>query len=176
MIIDSAHSIGRIALSKKMKIGEGSIRTIIKKLVERGVIAVDSIGGCTLTETGNGIADELKGLLVKRISFNLSEMGIDLPSHAIHIRSELTKMPLTKLRDVAVKNGADGLVIFSYLGGRITLPLMTEDISKVYPALASYLEESFKLVEGDSVLVGFSNDLIHAEEGTLAAALAVVNA
>ncbi|HPC27186.1 MAG TPA: hypothetical protein PKX17_00510, partial [Candidatus Methanomethylicus sp.] len=67
MIIDSAHSIGRIALSKKMKIGEGSIRTIIKKLVERGVIAVDSIGGCTLTETGNGIADELKGLLVKRI-------------------------------------------------------------------------------------------------------------
>lgn len=176
LVIDSAHSIGRIALSKKMKIGEGSVRTIIKKLVERDVIAVDSIGGCTLTETGTGIVDELKGLLVKRISFNLSEMGIDLPSHAIHIRSELTKMPLTKLRDVAVKNGTDGLVVFSYLGGRITLPLMTENISKVYPALASCLEESFKLVEGDSVLVGFSSDSIHAEEGTLAAALAVVNA
>ncbi len=176
LIIDSEQSIGRIALSKRLKIGEGSVRTMIKKLIEKGVISVDSIGGCNLTEAGVRIVSELKQSIVKRVPFDLTEMGIALPSHAVHIRSDLTKIPLTKLRDIAVRNGTDGLVVFSYGSRKIMLPLMTEDISKVYPALTSYLGNSFKLVEGDSVLVGFSNDAAHAEEGTFAAALAVLNA
>jgi len=176
LIIASEGSIGRIALSKRLKIGEGSVRTIIKKLLEKDVIAVDSIGGCNLTVTGAGIATELKRLLVKRVPFDLTEMGITLPSYAIHVRSDVAKMPLTKLRDIAVKNGTDGLVVFSYRTGRLTLPLLTDEVYKVYPKLAASFDESFRLIEGDSVIVGFSSEAIRAEEGTLAAALAVIDA
>jgi len=176
LIIDSERSIGRIALSKSLKIGEGSVRTIIKKLLEKDAIAVDSIGGCNLTVTGASIATELKRLLVKRIPFDLTEMGITLPSYAIHVRSDVARIPLTKLRDIAVKNGTDGLVVFSYFKGRLTLPLLTDDVYKVYPKLATSLDESFRLIEGDSVIVGFSSEETRAEEGTLAAALAVISA
>lgn len=176
LIIDSEHSIGRIALSKRLRIGEGSVRTIIKKMVEKGIITVDSIGGCTLTASGASIISELKAILIKTTPFDLAEMDIDAPCYAIHVRSSIEKIPLTRLRDLAVRNGADGMVILSYSANKFSFPLMSEDLSVSYPGLELRLRKAFTMREGDSVLVGFSKINVGAEDGTFATALAILNA
>lgn len=176
LIIDSECSIGRIALSKRMRIGEGSVRTIIKKMVEKGIIAVDSIGGCALTGLGASIVGELKATLIRIKPFELVEMGIETPCCAIHIRSSIDKMPLTKLRDIAVRNGADGMVIFSYSGQKFALPSIATDLSVSYLELESRLRKEFSVLEGDSIMVAFSCDLESAENGAIATALAIMNA
>lgn len=49
LTIGDEEQVGRIELSKKLGIGEGAIRTIIKHLTQAGIIEVAK-GGCMLTK------------------------------------------------------------------------------------------------------------------------------
>ncbi|MBM5805686.1 MAG: DUF4443 domain-containing protein [Candidatus Verstraetearchaeota archaeon] len=177
LVLDAERTMGRINLSKTLGIGEGSVRTIIKKLVEGSVVSVDSVGGCQLTDLGKSLVSELRHTIVSTTEVDLNEMGITLPSYALQLRGvPLTGLPLTKLRDIAVKHGAEGMVIFTMKGGRISLPMMVDDVSKEYPSIVHALKSGFSLEDGDSILIGFSEDNKAAELGTLSAALFLINA
>ena len=175
LIIDAEEAKGRIGLAKALGIGEGSIRTMIKKLVEKSVISVDSIGGCLLTPLGISIVSELKNLFVASAELDIKELDIQEPSFALQLRGDLSRVSLTKLRDIAVKNGADGMIIFCIKKGIVAFPQMADDISKTYPKLALSLKSKFKLKDGDSLLLGFSKDAAGAELGTLATALFLIS-
>jgi len=177
LVLDAEKTMGRINLSKTLGIGEGSVRTIIKKLVEGSIVSVDSVGGCQLTDLGKSLVSELKRTIISTAEVCLDEMGVTLPSYALQVRGvPLTGLSLTKLRDVAVKNGADGMVIFTMKDGRISLPMMADDVSKEYPKIVDALKSGFRLKDGDSLLIGFSKDKKEAELGTLSAALFLINA
>jgi len=177
LVLDAEKTMGRINLSKTLGIGEGSVRTIIKKLVEGSVVSVDSVGGCQLTDLGKLLVSELKRTIVSTAEVDLNETGITLPSYALQLRGvPLTGLSLTKLRDIAVKNGAEGMVIFTMKGGRISLPMMVDDVSKEYPKIVGVLKSDFRLEDGDSLLIGFSEDKKAAELGTLSAALFLISA
>ena len=177
LVLESEQTMGRITLSKRIGIGEGSIRTIIKKLVDFSVISVDSVGGCHLTELGKTIVKELRCIIVATKPIGLDELGILFPSYALQLRGvTISLSSLTRLRDKSVKSGAEGLMIFVFEGGRITLPMMTEEVSTVYPRTTEALRSAFKLEEGDSILVAFSEEANLAELGALSAALSVISA
>jgi len=177
LVLDTEKTMGRINLSKTLGIGEGSVRTIIKKLVERSMVSVDSVGGCHLTDLGKSLISELKRTVVSTTEVGLDEMGITLPSYALHLRGvPLAGLSLTKLRDIAVKSGAEGMVIFSVKDGRISLPMMADDVSKEYPKIANSLKSSFMLEDGDFILIGFSEDKKDSELATLSAAIFLINA
>ena len=177
LVLDSEQTMGRITLSKRVGIGEGSIRTIIKKLVDFSVISVDAVGGCHLTELGKTIVRELRSIIVATQPISLTELGIAFPSYALQLRGiPIPSSSLTRLRDKSVKSGAEGLMIFAFEGGRITLPMMTEEVSTVYPKTTVALKSAFKLAEGDSILVAFSEEANLAELGALSAALSVISA
>ncbi|MGA2572647.1 MAG: DUF4443 domain-containing protein [Candidatus Methanomethylicaceae archaeon] len=177
LILDSEQTMGRITLSKRLGIGEGSVRTIVKKLVEMLVISVDAVGGCHLTDLGQSLVTDLKTMIIATAEVRLSSMGINLPAYAIHLRGlKLDGTSLTRLRDIAVKNGADGMVIFSYSGGHISMPLMTEDVYSEYPETIRDLKSGFDLRDGDSILIGFSANKNQAEMGALSAFISLINA
>jgi len=171
MLLDKRESMGRIALSKALEVGEGTVRTMVKKLVESGIIEVDSIGGCTLTERGRYLAAELNGFIVSSSSLDLRSLGIEMPSHALQVRAAISNTSLTKLRDVAVKSGAEGMVIFQYKGGTLAFPMMTDDASAAYPEIAYQIRARFELREGDAILVAFAERAVNAEIGALGAAI-----
>jgi hypothetical protein len=175
LTIDAEMAKGRIGLSKALGIGEGSVRTMIKKLTEKSVISVDSIGGCLLTPSGRSIVSELKAKLIASAQLDIKELDIQEPSFALQLRTDVSKAPLTKLRDIAVKYGADGMVIFAINNGIISFPKMTEDVSKTYPKLSMSLRSKFELKDGDALLVGFSKHPGAAELGTLEAALYLIS-
>lgn len=175
MLIDKRGSMGRIALSKALEIGEGSVRTMVKKLVEAGILEVDSIGGCTLTNRGKSLAGELNGVIVSSSPLDLNSLGIGIPSHALHIRLGASITSLTRVRDIAVKAGAEGMMIFHYRGGTLAFPLMADDASASYPELADQIKGRFSLGEGDAILVAFAERAADAEIGALAAAIYLIS-
>jgi hypothetical protein len=177
LVLDTEQTMGRITLSKRIGIGEGSIRTIIKKLVDFSVISVDAVGGCHLTELGKSIVRELRCIIVASTPIVLDEVGILFPSYALQLRGvSISSSSLTRLRDKSVKSGAEGLMIFVFEGDRITLPMMTEDVSTLYPRTTAALKSAFQLEEGDSILIAFSEEVNLAELGALSAALSIISA
>ncbi|MCX8181997.1 MAG: DUF4443 domain-containing protein [Candidatus Methanomethyliaceae archaeon] len=165
-------SMGRQSMSKMLGLGEGSARTLVKKLTEHALVYVDPVGGCNLTEWGKSIVNELRQTILSSKEFTLEEFGIQLPSFAIQVRgSSAFTIPITKLRDVAVRNGAEGMLVFNVKDSKISLPMIVDDVSKDYPKLVSMIKNSFSLENGDFIFIGFAEDRNAAELGTLAAAL-----
>ena len=171
LLLESA-SMGRQTLSKMLCLGEGSARTLVKKLLERGLVSIDPVGGCHLTEHGKSIVTQLRETILSSKEIAMEELGIKLPSCAIQVRRSLMpSIPITKLRDIAVRNGAEGMLVFMIKDSKISLPMIVDDISKDYPKLVSSLEKSFSIRDGDFIFIGFAEDKMTAELGTLAAAI-----
>ncbi len=165
-------TIGRQALSKMLNIGEGATRTIIKKLHDKGIIAIDPIGGCYLTDYGKLITKKLREYIISEKEADLKEFGIFLPAWAIHIRSP--HIPnITKIRDIGIRYGAEGVLIFHFKDSKISLPMITDDISKDYPNTTKFIK-SFSLNENDLVIIGFAKDIITAEMATITIAIHII--
>jgi DNA-binding MarR family transcriptional regulator len=174
LILATEETMGRITLAKRLGIGEGSVRTIIKRLLTMSLISVDAIGGCHLTEKGRSVVSELQGIIVTTGEIDLREMGIAKPASAAHLRGVAITPSLTRLRDAAVRNGAEGMMVFEAIDDRIRLPSMSEDISKDYPAIDAFIKSRFKPRGKDLILIGFAEDAMAAELGTLSASLNLV--
>lgn len=167
-IIDSSKSIGRVALSRSLGIGEGSVRTIIKRLQEMSLISIDSIGGCSLTPVGREVLQQISKGMVASGQVDLSGMDIGRPAHAIQIRLDLSKHSVLKLRDVAVRWGAEGAILFHFSANKISVPTITDDLSKTSPKTYYELMSKFRLLEGDALIASFADDYPHAEMSALA--------
>lgn len=174
LILASEETMGRITLSRRLGIGEGSVRTIIKRLLELSLISVDAVGGCHLTETGRSAVSELQEIIVSRGEIELSEMGVQAPAFAIHLRGLTISPSLTKLRDVAVRNGAEGMMVLQFKGGKLHLPQMSEDISKDYPTVDATIKSRLNPKDQDLILIGFAKDQPAAELGALSASLNLI--
>ncbi|MDH5806236.1 MAG: DUF4443 domain-containing protein [Candidatus Methanomethylicaceae archaeon] len=173
LLILESESMGRQSLSRALNLGEGSVRTIIKRLSEKGLISIDPVGGCYLTELGLDFVKKIREIIIAEKEIDLKPLGISSSAWAIHVRPT-TEINITKLRDIAVKNGADGMLIFSYKDLKISLPLVYDDISKDYPEISSLLSKSFELKNGDLIFVGFAENIKLAELGTFAAAISLL--
>ena len=172
LLLLESSSMGRQLMSKMLGLGEGSARTLVKKLAERELVSVDPVGGCNLTEEGRLIVNELRQTILSSKEFTLEEFGIKLPSFAVQVRGPSAfTIPVTKLRDVAVKNGAEGMLVFTVKDSKISLPMIVDDISRDYPRLVEMIRGSFSLRDGDFIFIGFAEDKNAAEHGALAAAI-----
>jgi len=174
LILGTEETMGRITLAKRLGIGEGSVRTIIKRLLEMSLISVDAVGGCHLTEKGQSAVSELQKMIVSTGEVSPGEMGITMPAFAAHLRGLAIAPSLTKLRDAAVRNGAEGMMVFEIIDDKIRLPSISEDISKEYPAVNAFIRSDFSPKNQDLILVGFAKDSLAAELGTLSASLNLI--
>lgn len=153
---------GRQELAKDVELGEGTIRTILGTLKSKKLL--DSTKkGHTLSKKGNkALADILKNIsMVKKAA--IKSIYPDAKKVAVLVRNAPSLKGLHKLRDIAVKNGADGAIILKFDG-------------KLYAPESNYgkgfkeLEKLFDLRKNDALVVCFSYDLKSAENGALAIA------
>lgn len=175
LLLLESESIGRQRMSKMLGLGEGSVRTLVKKLLKRELVSVDPVGGCHLTESGRLVVREIHEIILSSKEVVLDELGINLPSWAVQVRGPFVpSMSITKLRDIAVRNGAEGMLVFTIKDSKISLPMIVNDISEDYPILVTSLEKLFSLKNGDLILVAFAKDKKVAELGALAVALYLI--
>jgi len=129
LAIKKSQPIGRISLMRDVGLKEASMKTLIKRLKEAGLVETDKIGGTTLTEKGDMILREMETLVSYRPSMLSS---IKWNAYGILVKggnSLLNQRGILELRDLIIRQGAEMVLIATFLNGRIELPPKTDEMA-----------------------------------------------
>lgn len=167
---------GRKALVQELGLGEGSVRTILKKLKREGFIVSDRLGHKLTEKGGNNVRRYLQRFS-HPLQFKLK--GIEsLTGEGMHhclivvynvahtIRSGMEQ------RDTAFSAGASGALALVYSENRLRLPMQDVDLFD-FSQVAEKLKD-LTLKEGDVVVVSFGESYALAENGAVAIALDLI--
>ena len=156
-------NISRHELAKELELGEGTIRTILNVLKSKKLL-VSNKKGHSLSESGVDLLKHAyksismpKFIILQNIYPQLKKVGV-LVRDASKLRE------IYKLRDIAVKNRADGAIILKFE-------------NKLYAPESNYeqdykeLEKYFDFKNDDVLVIAFSNENKNAENGALAIAI-----
>lgn len=155
--------LGRKALSKELKIGEASVRTLISRLREKELINVSLAGGAYLTEHGLNIMRNIMEKLIYLKPINIEKLNLlKLAQYAYIaiIRGGCRVRPsVIKLRDKLVRYGAEAAIIMCVRDGRLILePARGEELSKNLSLELETVRRSIvNLQDNDLAIISYSN-------------------
>jgi len=154
---------GRQEIAKDLELGEGTVRTVLEILKSKKLL--DSTKkGHFLSKRGEDMLNQIYEILSKPRSVAMHHIYPNLKKIGVIVRSASNLKEIYKLRDIAVKNGADGALILRF-ESRLYAP--ESDYEQDYKEL----EKSFEVKNGDILVVAFSNSKRSAENGALAIAV-----
>jgi len=159
--------IGRKALSRALRLGEGSTRTILEKMVKEGC-AENTNRGVILTEKGKKKFDNC-GIVAKEVDIKDIAIGKYHCGVLAKGRAHLINLGCEQ-RDEAVRAGAMGATTLVCKNGKIVFP----DDEK-YPSkeVEDALRSLFFVEDGDAIIIGTASSYEAAERGAVSAALAL---
>jgi DNA-binding transcriptional regulator LsrR (DeoR family) len=158
---------GRRSLAEGIGIGEGSIRTILEFLRDKGFVDIKQTG-IQITKGGRYFLEGIP-IEVKRIP--PSDSSLCDKNVAVRIRSSMNMVGSgIQQRDAAIKAGAEGATTILFTNGSLMVP-PDYFLDENQPEYASILRRSFELKQGDVVVIGTANEWDDAENGAIAAAL-----
>ena len=173
LTIGDEGQIGRIELSKRLGIGEGAIRTIIKHLTQANLIKIKK-GGCALTKRGVQLYSSLRSRVSKISSMDARELALDKVSAAVLIRDSghLVKRGIEQ-RDAAIRAGATGACTLVFRGREFLMPMSESEAWRLNQddPLFQDLKNAFNPEEDDVIVVSSASSRVLAEHGAMAAAL-----
>jgi hypothetical protein len=153
--------ISRADLMRALDLGEGTMRTILDILKEKGLLE-SSQQGHVLSSAG-------RRTFAETISHMSLPQQVELEEYPEHIKVAVAvkgaaDVPITmKLRDSAVKQGADGALIFIKKEGILILP-HSDGIHCNIPQNQPGIDDN------DALIVAFAHHSREAELGALAVA------
>lgn len=176
LTIGDEGQVGRIELSKKLGIGEGAIRTIIKHLTQAGIIEI-SKSGCMLTKRGVQLYNSLRSKVSNVVPIEARQLALDKFSAAVSVRraGHLVKKGIEQ-RDAAIRAGATGACTLVLQGREFLMPMGDNEewrLNREDP-LFQDLKKSFSPEEGDVVVLSSAPGRVTAEHGAMAAALTLM--
>ena len=165
------HPIGRIKLAKKISLGEGAIRTLLKHLKNNGLIEIDSKLGCKLTKEGKKIFKFIRSTTtntidIPKISIALGDYNVGL---LVRKSSEAIKKGVEQ-RDAAIQAGAVGATTLIFKKGTFLMPGNNKDCLKKMPEARQTIISGLHPENGDVVIIGSGKTKISAEISVKAAA------
>ena len=158
-----SRNAGRKDIAREMEFGEGTIRTILKILKSKKLL--DSTKkGHFLSKSGAEALSQISARISMPKKVVMQNLYPDLKKMGILIRNAPNLKEIYKLRDIAVKHGADGAVILKF-DGRLRAP------ESGYEQEFRELEKHFDLKDNDALVISFSGRSKDAENGALAIAV-----
>ena len=144
--------VGRKTISELLDLGEGSVRTLLRKLSRMELIE-SSQRGHTLSEEGRE--------LVERLSKAFSEVHAvgrveGYPAYAIVVKNP-PEFKSIELRDEAIRFFAKGAMILVVKNGEVVFPEDGRPLRETMPELAEKLSV-LGLEEGDMVIVTWAEN------------------
>ena len=168
--------IGRIELSRKLCLGEGTVRTIIKHLVQAKLLTTVS-DGCILTKRGTALHAQLRENLSKISLINAKQLALDKINVAVTVRGAGQRVKKgIEQRDAAVRAGATGACTLVARGREYLMPMAEKDDwrLKADDQLTLRLWETLQPKEGDVIVIVGAPEKALAEYGALAAAMTLL--
>lgn len=150
--ISSRHELMRF-----LGLGEASVKTLLNRLREASLVSISRPHGTKLTETGRELVSSLKNnielvphLRVESLCTNCIISGLIL-SNGYAILDRIGGVIV--LRDLIVREGADGALILTYLRGTFYLPV-TRDLEQLKnEELSNRLKDS-RIHDSDLIVLG----------------------
>ena len=168
--IETQGQVGRIKLSRKLGLGEGTTRTLIKHLKNETLIKI-SKSGIELSEHGKDLFSILRAEISKEIEITSSPLTVGAFNVAILVRDAGTAVKYgLEQRDAAIMTGAHGATTLIFSKNKLTMPGITEDIFKDNPLTRDVLLSKLKPKENDVIIIGSAEDKRVAEFGAKMAA------
>ncbi|MEM2248570.1 MAG: DUF4443 domain-containing protein [Candidatus Bathyarchaeia archaeon] len=163
-------NIGRGRIAKELNLGEGAVRTLLRRLTEAGLV-ITSRSGCSLTHKGMKLWSEIERVLQGMVRIGGSELTLAPYSVAILVRGCADKVKSgIEQRDAAIVSGARGAVTIIFKNNRMIIPGVSENMERDYPSAFRELSCLMKPREGDVIIVSSADSQRDAEYGALAAA------
>lgn len=170
-LIDEHGNIGRIRLSKELRLGEGTTRTLLKHLKKEG-ITKSSRNGISFSEAGNKLFSDLRSKLSDGLEVPSSPLTLGSYNVAVLVRNSADWVGSgMEQRDIAIKSGASGATTLIFSRNRLSLPKGEEDICETMPKLHKKLVTQLNPKENDVIIVGCGENRTTAEIGAKMAAI-----
>ena len=164
--------VSRQALATKTGLGEGSVRTILKKLRREGIVTADP-AGCHLTSSGKRLFSSIHSKLSSPLVLDESPFTVGTSQTAVLVHGawKLVGSGIEQ-RDSTIKLGAAGATTYVVKGGRFTIPGGSGDCERDFPNDRwSILRGKLNPQNGDAIVVCGATNQTTATLGALAAAL-----
>lgn len=160
--LEIKENVSRAELVKRLGLGEGTVRTVLDILKKKKNIS-STRKGHSLTNKGYKLLKKINNTIeIKKINSD-----IIYPKYkkvGILVKGRKKGKIDYRLRDIAVRNRADGAVIFVF-DKRLYLPNVD------YTSRFSDLEKEFNFKKGNLLIISFANNFKDAESGALAIAV-----
>lgn len=163
--------IGRNKLSKELKLGEGTVRTMIKRLKENGLITTLK-GGCVLTDKGRKVWAAYSKIFPRKVRLERNELTLSNCNIAVLIKNLGDKVAGgMEQRDAAIIAGAKTATTLVMKNGKLTVPFVSEDVAKDFPLAYKQIITSLKPEDRDAIIISGADNWEKAEYGALAASM-----
>ena len=175
LTIGESGTIGRHSLAVRASLGEGAVRTVLKRLREEGFADADA-SGCHLTRGGQEAYSSLIKNLSPMAAIEGSRLTMGAAQVAVSVRGagDAVKSGIEQ-RDSAIGLGAAGATTYVVRGSRFTIPGGSDDCEKDFPSRAwTALRKRLEPKDGDAVILCGSNKEETARLGALSAALTLL--
>ena len=167
--------ISRVWLMDELKLGEGSIKTLVKHLKLNELVETSN-PGMWLTRKGESLYKKLESTIPKEIALDKCSLGLGDYNHAILIK-ELGNDIGTGIeqRDAAIKMGAMGATTLIYQGNKFLMADRSQDSLRRDPKLRAELLEKLNPKENDVIIIASSNNKRNANLAAKNAALQTIS-
>jgi len=171
-IMGGQEAVGRIRLSKELRLGEGATRTLVKHLKNEGIIEVSKYG-IVLSEYGKKLFSDLRSKISEGVEVPSSPLTVGPFNMAVLVKNVACAVKRgVEQRDTAIKAGALGATTLIFSHNKLTMPSMEkEDVFKGISALHDILISKLDPKENDVIIIGSGENKRLAELGAKMAAL-----
>ena len=175
LTIGESGTIGRQALAVRSGLGEGAVRTVLKKLRDDGYADANA-SGCHLTGTGKRVYRSVRDRLSSTALLEGSHLTVGFRQAALAVRGGAEEVRTgIEQRDSAIKVGASGATTYLMKSGRFTIPGGSSDCEKDFPSRAwTTLRKELRPGNGDAVILCGADTEVSARVGVVSAALTLL--
>ncbi len=175
IMIGREQPLGRYELCEKMSIGEGSVRTLLKRLTEADYIEPEGKQGQRLTVKGQRLFNEISEDIPIGLMLNVRRLVMYEYAYANLVREKAAKISDgVRQRDEAIIQGGYGKAGATTLiqrNIRLVMPPDDFHILSAYEAETLLIIESLRPQNNDVVVIGSADDPNLAREVSMAAVM-----
>ncbi len=175
LTIGTSREIGRQALARSLNLGEGSMRTILRKFTRAGYVETDTLG-CHLTPSGSRLHASILRSIPTMAPVLDSQVELGRSKVAVLARptTDVAANGLDQ-RDSAIKAGATGAATYVVKNGKFAIPGNSPDCERDFPgSVWRILRSELSPKDGDVVILCGAADETTARLGALSAALTLL--
>ena len=167
--------IGRNKLARKLEVGEGTVRTIINRLKNSGLIET-SKEGCTLTNKGVAVWEHFEELFPKRVELGETELTNAKHNYAFLVKNRGHKVKTgIEQRDAAIVAGAKRAAIMVSKQGHLTIESVSNRLEQQFPKAADQILNAVNPADNDVVVLVGADSMGKAKHGVFAASWTLID-